>query len=126
MSNPNAYVQEINSLKAEIKRLNMYIKGLREQKKQKEGYLYNYMKKHQITKFEGITIKSITPRTPIKRKSESQKRQDAIDLFKMTGIPNPEEFWKQFKGTQKYNNRIQTNMISTSNGNYDPYLSLYG
>lgn len=102
MSNPDAYVREISSLDDEIKRLNGKLRTLREQKKTKQDLLYKYMMKNRIEKYSGITAKSIRPREQRPRKPESQKKSDAIDLFTQIGVENPEELYKEFKLTQKY------------------------
>ena len=102
MSNPDSYVREIDSLTTEIKRLNERLKQLRKQKKGTEGHLYNYMTRQNIEKYGNVTRKSITPREKKSRKPDTVKRQDAIALFREVGIPNPEEFWEEFKSTQKY------------------------
>lgn len=102
MSRPNAYVREIKSLNAEIKRLNTRLRKLRAQRKEKQTLLHGYMEKNNLQKYEGITIKSIRPRSSIPRKPEIAKKNDAIDLFREVGIPNPEAFYAEFKTTQKY------------------------
>ena len=101
MSNPGAYVKEIKSLTDEIKRTNDRINGLREQRKSKQKLLFKYMEEHELEEYEGITINSIRPRDSIKRKPEVEKRKDAIELFRQTGIGNPEEFYLEFKNTQR-------------------------
>ncbi len=100
MSRADAYVREIQSLKAEIKRLNAHVKRLRDQKKEKEGHLYKYMVKNNLEKHNGITIKSIRPKEKIQRKTPTQKKEDAIKLFRNIGIPRPENFWLEFQDTQ--------------------------
>lgn len=102
MSNPDAYVREISSLDNEIKRLNGKLRTLRDQKKTKQDLLYKYMIKNRIEKYNGITAKSIRPREHRPRKPESEKKSDAIDLFTQIGVENPEELYKEFKLTQKY------------------------
>ena len=101
MSKPEAYVKEIKSLTSEIKRSDDRIKGLKEQRKSKQKLLFKYMDEHELEKYEGITINSIRPKDSIKRKSEKEKRKDAIDLFRQIGIENPEEFYLEFKNTQR-------------------------
>lgn len=101
MSNPEAYVKEIKSLTGEIKRSNDRLNKLREQRKKKQSLLYKYMSERDIEKYEGITINSIRPRDVMRRKPEAEKRKDAIELFRQAGIPNPEEFYLEFKSTQK-------------------------
>ena len=101
MSNPDAYVREIKSLSNEIKRSNERLNTLRKQRKSKQLLLFKYMEEHNLEKYEGITINSIRPRGPIKRKPEVEKRKDAVELFRQVGIGNPEEFYIEFKNTQR-------------------------
>jgi len=125
MSTPDGYVYEINSLKAEIKRLNERTKKLREQKRTAEKHLYKHMHTHKVEKYENITIKSIRPKEKQKRKPEKAKRTDAISLFRDVGIPDPENFWVEFKATQKYINGEtdqQTESRPDKKGGYDAFL----
>lgn len=134
MSNPDSYIREINSLDDEIKRLNSKLKALREQKRSKQDLLYKYMTKNHIDKYGGITAKSIRPRENFPRKPESEKKSDAITLFTQLGIENPEEVYKEFKLTQKYQKQEDSESSSQnvhkksetkttqSNVQYDPFL----
>ena len=130
MSNPEAYVQEIDSLTAEIKRLNTHVKNLREQRKVAQGHLYNYMESHSLEKYRNHTIASVRPRPKKPRKPESQKKQDAIELFREAGIPDPESFFTEFKATQKYEDGEEPSERPISkpkkkknpNEDYDPFL----
>lgn len=132
MSNPDAYVREINSLNAEIKRLNAHLKQLREQRKVVQNHLYSHMTKHHLDKYEGHTIKSVTPRQTKPRKPESAKKADAIELFRQAGISDPENFFDEFKATQKYGEDEEpppkeekpkrTRKGKKSDKDYDPFL----
>lgn len=108
MANPHAYTREIESINNEVKRTNIRLKALREQKKRAEKYLYDYMCSKGIDKVDNITIKSIEPKTPVKRKPISEKKNDAIELFRQVGINCPEEFWNDFQQTQKYKTQKST------------------
>jgi hypothetical protein len=101
MALADGYVSEINSITAEIKRLNVHIKKLREQKKEAEFHLYEYMVRNEIDRYKNITIKSVTPKPKIKRKTLKEKKRDAVRLFHEIGVPDPENFWDQFQSTQK-------------------------
>ena len=132
MSRAESYAREINSLNTEIKRLNGKLKSLREQKKKAESNLYYRMQRDGSQKIEGITIKSVTPKERKKRKPISQKKADAINLFKEIGVTDPEDFWDEFQATQTYAEGEESlaNGISkkTSKKNkkkddeYDPFL----
>ena len=131
MSRAESYAKEINSLNTEIKRLNGKIKSLREQKKKAESNLYHRMQRDSSQKVEGITIKSVTPKERKKRKPISQKKADAIDLFKEIGVPNPEDFWEEFQATQIYAEGEESFVENTTkkkkskkkkDSEYDPFL----
>lgn len=102
MAHPDGYVNEIESLNKEIKRLNAHLKSLREQRKTAQTHLYEYMVAHNLEKYNNITLKSVTPRQRKQRKPEKKKKEDAINLFRDIGVNDPEDFWLQFKATQSY------------------------
>ena len=104
MSNPGAYVREITDLATEIKRLEDHVKTLKIQRKRKQTYLKMYMEKNDLDKYEGITLKSITPRAPSLAKTVNKKKQDDIAIFQEQGIPEPEVFWERLQSTQKFRN----------------------
>lgn len=128
MSNPDAYIREINSLDQEIKRLNARLKLLRTQKKDKQKLLYKYMIKNKLESYGGKTLSSIRPRDAVHRKTEKQKKQEAIILFREAGIDNPEEFYKEFKEKlkskpdEKIESFISTSSVKKEKNSYDPYL----
>ena len=131
MSRAESYAREINSLNTEIKRLNGKLKSLREQKKKAESNLYYRMQRDGSQKIEGITIKSVTPKERKKRKPISQKKADAIDLFKEIGVTDPEDFWEEFQATQTYaegeeslanGNSKKTSKKNKKKDEYDPSL----
>lgn len=125
MSNPESYVREINSIDQELKRMNTKTKKLRNQKKAKEKLLYQYMVKNKLEVYQGIKISSIQPK--IKRKTEKEKRAESIEMFRKAGIPNPEQFYEEYK-KQMRAKKEEAKMGSTAqttpknkNG-YDPFL----
>lgn len=100
------YIGEINSLDAEIKRITLHLKELREQKQKALDNLYNYMINHNLESVSNgsktISIKTCRPKElKPKTKSKKKRKEDAIELFREVGIPNPIEFWNQFTITQK-------------------------
>ena len=99
--NPAVYVAEIKSIEKEEKRLRTRQRKLRLQKKRAQAYLYTYLESQGIEKYDGITKKSIQPREKKTRKKIKDKKKDAMELFRMTGIPDPEKFWTDFQTTQK-------------------------
>jgi hypothetical protein len=97
-----SYVREIKSIVQEIKRLNDTAKRLKTQKLEKEGYLYQYMKDRGMTEIEGIKIGKICPKNEkIKRKKQSEKRDDALKLFRQVGVDDPESLWNRLEETRK-------------------------
>lgn len=100
MSNPTAYITEINSLKKELKRSNAHVLRLRKQKRRAEDLLYDYMVKRELTEFGGVKISKIEPKNTVRKKKRDKKR-DALDLFSKVGIDDPETFWDMFQTTQK-------------------------
>jgi len=99
--NPDAYVNEIQSIEKEERRLRARAKKLREQKKVAQTHLYQYMESRGLERYKSITKKSIQPRTRRPRKKIKDRKRDALDLFRTTGIPDPEKFWQDFQRTQK-------------------------
>lgn len=96
-----SYVREIKSIKDELKRMQAKSKSLKEQKKKAETRLYHYMKNQNLEKFEGVSIKSITPKDRTFNKKASEKKHDAIKLLSEIGVPDPEGLWEELKKTQK-------------------------
>lgn len=96
-----AYAKEINGLNADIKKLKEQKKKLETEKKKVEGYLYQYMKSYGLEEVDGIILKKVTPKAKTITKKKKDKEQDAIDLCREVGIPNPDEFYHQFLSTQK-------------------------
>ena len=102
----SSYISEIVSIDTEIRRLNSVIKQLREQKKVAQGHLHQIMEstgKEEMS-FNGhkITKKQCAPPKPrAKAKPKGQRKNDALELFKNVGIPNPEQFYSEYQQTQK-------------------------
>jgi len=101
-----SYTNEIKSLDAEIKRLNDHIKRLRLQRKTANENLYKYMIRHNLQKIgdgkQAITLSKCAPPKPRTRvKPKRERHEQAIELFREVGIPDPEEFYLQFEATQK-------------------------
>lgn len=102
----DSYLREINSIDAEIKRLNSVIKALRVQKRKAQDNLYFYMSRHKLEsisdKNKSISIEKFAPPKPrVKSKPKKERKVEAIELFREAGIPNPEEFFEQLEATQK-------------------------
>ncbi len=95
------YVDSIRSIEEAIKRMNLQVKSLRLQKKEKELRLYNWMIKNNIDQIGGIKRSKIEPKEKSERKKEADKKREAIELFETLGIENTEEAYLKFKLTQK-------------------------
>jgi hypothetical protein len=96
-----SYVREMKSIKDELKRMQLRSKQLKEQKKKAESRLYHYMKNQHLEEFEGVKIKTITPKDKTFNKKASDKKHDAIKVLYEAGIPDPEGLWEELKRTQK-------------------------
>lgn len=116
MVNPNGYIKEIESIKKERKRLNNQSRKLLAQQRNAENHLYTYMNSHHLEEFGGIKKKTIAPKEKLPRKKKKEKKKDAIDLFRQTGIPDPEKFWEDLQKTQKANESIGKNSTDTRLG----------
>lgn len=102
MNAAKARANEINSIKTEIDRLTKHIKVLRVRKKKSEMLLAKQMRQQNITEIEGIKLKSIEPKPRTKLKPKKQRRVESIQLFRDTGVPDPEGFWNKLQSLQKY------------------------
>ncbi len=100
-----AYVQEIQNIETEMKRLRKRLKDLSELKQKPTQALYQYMVSHNLTRYEGIRIEKISPPPPKHpRKTPTQKKEDALKFFRGAGVGNPESFYQQYLLTQKNEN----------------------
>lgn len=97
--NISGVMNEITSIKTELARLAKVCKELRLRKKELEVILYEYMSNHNIIKIGDVKITTIKPKE--KRKTQKEKREEAITFFRNEGITNPEHFWDEFSKTQK-------------------------
>jgi hypothetical protein len=99
------YLYEINSIDTELKRVTEHTKALKLQRSKAMSGLYSYMTSNNLQKVgEGknaITINKCAPKIKKKTKPKKYKRDDAINLFRDAGIPDPESFYLDFEKTQK-------------------------
>ena len=97
------YAKSLDLINKELKRLNSEKKKLYIEKKKIEKTLYENMKYNNIEKFQGYKRDKLQPITKDKiiRKKKTEKEKDAIKLFYQIGIPDPENFYKEFQMTQK-------------------------
>lgn len=99
MGDPDSCIREIKSIDEELKRLSIKSKMLRNQKKEKQKILYQYMLKHKLQEYKGVKITKVKPLP--KRKTEKQKKAESIEMFRKAGIPNPEKFYLEYKNKMK-------------------------
>lgn len=96
-----AYIRQLKDLDSALKNYTLKMKQLRDQKKQVNSNLYNFMIKHNLEEYQGIKLQKITPKEKVKRKKAKEKKEDALKLFYEIGIQNPESFWESLQKTQK-------------------------
>ena len=101
----SSYINEINSLDKEIKRLNDRLKQLRMQRKNASNNLYNYMNSHNIDSVgygkDSISIKTVEPKTRKKIKPKKERKNETINLCREIGIPNPLEFFEKLEAIKR-------------------------
>lgn len=96
-----ALAKEISDIDNELKRLSKISKDLRNQKKRAQEQLRQHMERYNVDKIEKVTLKSLQPKTRAPLKPKKKRKQDAIQLFREIGAPNPEELWEDFQRTQR-------------------------
>ncbi len=99
-SSADYHIQQIKKLDAEAARLNGLLKQLRLQKKEHQRRIHEYMSRRNLTEYRGIKIRTVTPKPPVKRRPKKERDRAAIEICRATGIPDPENFIKQFKAAQ--------------------------
>ncbi len=95
------YVDEINNIEIEMKRLRKRLKQLRELKMAPSKALQRYMVANNLKIYKGIKIEKITPTPKILKKTPSKKKKDALIFFREAGVGDPETFYRQYLLTQK-------------------------
>jgi hypothetical protein len=102
-------IKSLESVAADIKKQNKYLKELREQRKRYELEIAEWMERHDYQEYEGLKLSKLKPKK-IVRKKQKEKKDDAIKLFEDIGIIDPERLWHALQKTQK-------NTPSSSEGN---------
>jgi|WetSurMetagenome_2_1015567.scaffolds.fasta_scaffold449112_1 hypothetical protein len=102
MTDPDAYVRNIDSINESIKRHNGQLKILRTKKLESQERLAIYMEKHGIEEYKGYKLAKIKPKQKLPQKKKKEKKSDAIKLFSEIGVDDPEALWEEFQRTQKY------------------------
>jgi hypothetical protein len=102
MFSPDSCSREIKSLDAEISRLATQTKNLKQQKKRAEERLLDYLKRNHLESYSGYRKADLEKKFLVKKYiKEKEKKENAFRLFRETGIPDPEDFWRRYKQTQK-------------------------
>lgn len=96
-----AYASEISAVDRELKRLRERMKQLRKQRETAAKPLADFMVKNGFAEYAGVKLTKIQTKAYRPRKKEVAKKYDALELFRATGIPDPEGFYAQYKETQR-------------------------
>jgi len=96
-----SYVNEINSIEKEIKRLTDRLKQLRMQKKIANEKLCSYMSKYNLESIgdgkNTIYYNKIQPKSRKKTKPKKDRKEESVKLFRDMGIPDPLGFFDQLE-----------------------------
>lgn len=89
-------VNELNTIMAEIKRLNKVVADLRKRKREIEGRITTFLetKEHPGVKYKGMAIIAEESKKTL-YKSQKDKHKDSIETLKKYGIHNPDEVLKE-------------------------------
>jgi len=87
-----SYLQELERLDVEIKRLSTTLKNLRKQSKQVESKIINYLNEHDQpgVKYNNKAI-MIENKTTKKRRTKAERENGMLEVLKSYNIPNPEK-----------------------------------
>jgi hypothetical protein len=95
-------MKELKIINNEMKRCNVILKQLRERKKKIENNILNYLENNEKpgVKYEDlIAVKK--DKKQRERKSQTEKKEEAIRLLENNGIRDAENFYKEFIETIK-------------------------
>ena len=113
MSTGKTYVGKIKSIDDAMKRLNAQIKTLRIEKKNTEQNLYKWMQRHQLETYETYSTNKLAPKPKMKRKKESEKKQEASQIFTEMGIADVETAYKQVKNIFSSKKPVEENAMES-------------
>lgn len=102
----DSYVREIESIKDELKRLTLKAKLLRDQKKKAEDNLYLAMDKLGLEEFKSIKRDKIKPKIRQKRKSSKVVTSETLDMLRLAGIADYENFYNKLKNIKNIENNL--------------------
>ena len=105
-------IRELNYLNIEIKRLTKVARNLREQKKEVEKRITDFLdsKEQRGVKYNNVAIIAEDKSKSV-YKSQKEKMSDGISVLRNHGIDNPEdvlsELIKEMKGDVKYEKKLK-------------------
>lgn len=97
----DSYISEIQSISAEITRLNGELRNLREQKLKAQNHLLHRLKEMKVDEYKGYKISKLTPKERTKPKKKKEKLRDGIAYLRELGAPDPESAYMAIMSTQK-------------------------
>lgn len=95
------YVGEIESINRELKKLKIEKFKLWKEKERLKLDLYVYMKEHKLNKFKKYTLKALEPKPILLYKTTKEKKAELVNLFRNTGINDPEKLLNDIVNIQK-------------------------
>ena len=109
------YSAELRLIEKELKISNKKSNDLRKRKKVVSEKLYKYMCKYNLATVDGYSREKLEPPAPKpEKKTEAQKRRDAMELFEQVGIRNVDQFYQEFSKTQKSNAQLAAQQSAAS------------
>jgi hypothetical protein len=97
-----AYVRQLKDLASAMARHTAEIKKIREKQKEAKARLAEWMERNSHDEYHGYKLSKIKPKPKVPKKTQKDKKRDAIHLFNEIGVPDPNDFWDRFQETQKY------------------------
>lgn len=109
-----SYLQELERLNVEIKRLSGVLKNLRKQAKQVETNIISYLNEHEQpgVKYNNKAI-IIENKIKKKRKTKAQRDNDMMEVLRSYNIPNPEKAMKEILNSK--NEETETMKLKFTN-----------
>ena len=110
-------VNELNTIMAEIKRLNKVMADLRKRKREIEGRITTFLesKDQPGVKYKGMAIIAEESKKVL-YKSQKEKHKDGIETLKKYGIQNPDEVFNEIlinmKGEQLETKKLKIKKIN--------------
>ena len=97
----SAFAAEITAIDGELKNMRGRAKMLRAQRSIAAKPLATFMIQNGFEEYAGVKLSKIVQKPFQPRKKPSEKKRDALELYRAVGIPDPASFWLQHQATQK-------------------------